>query len=445
MFRLKQALILVAVFCGTFVAANTLLGLLAAHGFAFHYTPYWPINVFEEPETSRAYRIVLGAALFGAFIVSNRFLAQRDYPLRFVIIAGFALIVGSNLLQGWDGGFYRPIAEDEYLDEPAPQYYHDAIKITDAAEFFRRHNELQPTLLLHARTHPPGPVLLVYALWRALRDPALIAVAIAALAVPLGAFFLHRLLTGEMQRRTAGFVTFLFLLVPAVQIYYLATIDAIVAGLVLGVFCCFRRGGPVNLIASVALLTVSLLLTLLSLFVVPVMIGFELVRRRSVVRSGIVIGCVACAFALIYAATGYNIVQTFRTASAIENPNGFTALHAPLDYVVTRIEDVAEILLFLGPFLAVAVWRAYRSSRRCHSDDGAAALLAVGSVALLFLSGAFRVGETARACGFVYPFLLLPVAGYLEREKVASRARSQLAALVFGQTILMQIAGNYFW
>lgn len=442
-FNPRRIVVVAAIFCTAFVAANTVLGLLSAHGVPFHYTPFWPVNVFDEPDKSLLYRLVVGAGVFAAFIVINRLLARRSYPLGLTILAGFLLIVGSNLIQGWDAGFYRPIAEDEYRDEPAPQYYHDAIKITDAADFFRRHNELQPTLLMHARTHPPGPVLLVFALWRLVRDPALIALAIAVIAVPLSASFLHRILSIEVQPATAGYATFLFLLLPAVQIYYLATVDAVIAGLLLGVSYCFVRAGATHLVFCVALLAVALLFTLVSLVIVPVLIGCELLHRRSIVRCAIVLCATAIVFVAVDVATGYNVVQTFRTASAIENPGGFSGLHAPIDYVVTRIEDVAELILFLGPFLTIVLWRAARLS--VSSRLSTSATLAAASLALLFLSGAFRVGETARACAFIYAFLLLPIAVYLQRNENANGARTQLATLVFAQTIVMQIAGNYFW
>lgn len=445
MFSFKKAVVLIATFAAVFVGANAILGLLSARGFAFHYTPYWPVNVFDEAEQSWVYRLALGAALFAAFFVINRVLARKNYPLGFTILAGFALIVGSNLIQGWDTGFSGPIAEDEFLDEPAPQYYDDAIKITDPATFFTHYRDVQRGLGIHARTHPPGPVLLVYGLWKTLRDPALIAIAIAAMAVPLLAFFLYRLLLLQVPRATAGFATFLFLLLPAVQVYYLATVDAIIAGVLIGVFYCFVRGGAAHVAACIALLCVALLLTFVSVYIIPVLAGFELVRRRSLLKSTIVIGGVALLFVLICAATGYNEIETFRTASAIENDRGFTALHAPLDYAVSRIEDVAELTLFFGPFLCVVLWRAVDLKRIGASDLTASFLVALTALALMLLTGIFRVGETARALLFIYAFALLPIALYVDKQPLGTNAKTQLATLVFGQAILMQIAGNYFW
>jgi hypothetical protein len=69
-------------------------------------------------------------------------------------------------------------------------------------------------------------------------------------------------------------------------------------------------------------------------------------------------------------------------------------------------------------------------------------LTAVITLGALFLTGAYRTGETARACLFIYPFLLLPIlaAEYPERQRWR-----WIFAAVFGQTLLMQLFGRYFW
>jgi len=71
--------------------------------------------------------------------------------------------------------------------------------------------------------------------------------------------------------------------------------------------------------------------------------------------------------------------------------------------------------------------------------------LAVGTLLAMFATGAFRTGETARACLFIYPYLLLPVAAQLDHQQPDASDRRLLVWLVFGQTLLMQTFGGYFW
>ncbi|MFL6529151.1 MAG: hypothetical protein ACJ8HU_11175 [Chthoniobacterales bacterium] len=440
MFSAKKLILFAAIFCAAFAAANLILFELHKLGLNFHYIPSWPINVFGPSEMTRHYRLLVSLALLAVFFVAQRLLAKVDYRLPLVIIAGFALIIGSNLIQGFEEGFADPITADEFNDEQTPQYYHDAVEITDAGEFFRNYNAIQRTLHMHARTHPPGPVLLIYALNRALKEPALISLAIAVLAVTTAAWFFYKLLVTELQPHLAGFMTSLFLLLPSVQIYYLATVDALVAALLLGVFYCFKRATALHLFAAAALLVTSFMLTFLAVWIVPVLFGYELIKRRNIIRATAVVLAVIAVYVAIYFASGFNLLASFRTASAIENEHGFMLLHNPLDYFVSRLQSIGEVMLFFGPYLCLLFVRSVRGSQR-HI----ATWLALGSFALLLAAGTFRVGETARICNFLYPFLLLPIARYLNQRNATEAEKAQLAWLVFGQTILMQAAGSYFW
>jgi hypothetical protein len=440
LFSAKKLLLVAALFCAAFAIANLIVFELHQLGLHVHYIPSWPMNVFGPSEATRHYRLLVSLLVLAAFFIAQRLLAKCDYRLPFVIVTGFALIIGSNLIQGLEEGLADPVAADEFNDEATPQYYHDAVKITDPGAFFRNYTALQPTLYMHARTHPPGPVLLMYALNKGLREPALISLVIAAVAVTTAGCFFYKLLVAEVQPRLAGFMTFLFLLLPSVQIYYLATVDALVAALLLGVFYCFKRATALHLCAAATLLTISFMLTFLAVWIVPVLCGYELIKRRNIMRGSAVVLAVMAVYVALYFASGFNLLASFRTASAIENEHGFMLLHNPLDYFVSRAQSIGELILFFGPYLGLLFVRSVRGSQR---DLGT--WLALGSFALLLAAGTFRVGETARVCNFLYPFLLLPVARYLNQRDAGNSEKTQLVWLVFGQTILMQAAGSYFW
>jgi hypothetical protein len=106
--------------------------------------------------------------------------------------------------------------------------------------FLRGFNTIQPTLGDHGRTHPPGAVLL----FRSLRDltsgnPAAISVLIALAASLASACFFRLLLSATLPGVDGTAGAFLFLLLPAVQIYYCASLDAIIASLLLGTVALF--------------------------------------------------------------------------------------------------------------------------------------------------------------------------------------------------------------
>jgi len=324
------------------------------------------------------------------------------------------------------------------------EYYHDALTVNDPIVFLRQYNVIQPTLHRHAHTHPPGAVLTFYVLQKVFRDPAIIAFVIMLLAMVPTVYFFYRILLTSVSEETARYVSFLLVLLPAVQIYYLATIDAIVAALLTATLYlfCFGKGSK-SVVGAAAALTTSFLLTFVSLFILPVLIGFELIVKRSIKRSAVVTGAVAAFHLLLYLLFGYNAWQSFRTASLFENPNGFMLFVEPANYLFTRLEDIAEIILFFGPFLAILFVRGFRNFK----DKPLNILTALAIVTMLgmFVTGAWRTGETARACLFLYPYLLFPVAYYLADRKIQGRDRLQLASLVFLQSVGMQLIGNYHW
>nr|MBP7415096.1 hypothetical protein [Pyrinomonadaceae bacterium] len=214
---------------------------------------------------------------------------------------------------------------------------------------------------------------------------------------------------------------------------------------------CFGKGYK-SVVGGLLLLTGSFLLTFVSLFILPVLVGFDLIVRRSLRRSVIVIGGMVGIHALLYFLTGYDAWHVFREASHYENPKGFMLFVDPVNYLFTRIEDVAEILFFFGPFLLVLLVRGFRTKFQLRPLADlrlrplfVLTVLACTSLLGMYAVGAWRTGETARACAYIYPYLLFPVGYYLDDAQVGSSGRLLLAALVFMQSVGMQVFGTYHW
>ena len=140
-----------------------------------------------------------------------------------------------------------------------------------------------------------------------------------------------------------------------------------------------------------------------------------------------------------------NYLDSLLIASRLENPQGFRGFSEPASYFFTRLEGISEILIFFGPFLGwllLAGWGAMKQGRpRLYALTWLVVVTLLGMLA----TGAFRTGETARACLFIYPYLLFPVASGLAGEKIGTREKYLLLALVFLQGLLMQMFGFYFW
>lgn len=444
------------------VAAAT-VQLICTYVVRFNCPISWPIHVFVLA-TLTPLRVVTALSVVALFAATAGYLSRLDYRFFQVVLAGIVLVVGSNLIQGWQIGLYAPIAgrpvdhlvisrQTIPIADHGQQYYHQAIRITDPADFLRSFNQLQKTWdepqpafeSWHVYTHPPGAVLIFYWLAKLLKHPGLIAVFIAIVSLATSAFFLRKLLLRDVDESTTRYVTFLWVLLPAVEIYSLATLDALVASLLTGTLYFFTHTDIRRLWGAVACLTSAFLLTFGTVVLVPVLAGYEWIRQRSVKRSALLGVGVVGIHVVIYALFGYNPAQALLEASAQENREGFMLFAEPANYFFTRLADVGEILFFFGPFLLVLFVRGFRTGNARTSDLFLFPLLAGGSLVAFFLTGALKSGETARVVAFIYPYLLFPVAAYLYSFKPTAAEKIQLASLVFAQTVAMQLLGHYFW
>ena len=256
-------------------------------------------------------------------------------------------------------------------------------------------------------------------------------------------------------------MTFLFVLIPAVQVYYLASIDALIASFLLGALYFFRQPQwALSVTGTMAFLAAASFLTFGFLFLLPVLAGFEIVRERRLTKFLLIVSGLGVLYFAIHLAMDFNYLRSFSTASALENPGGFRLITAPASYVFTRLEGIFLISVFFGPFL-IALWIRGIDPRQINLQRLSLrvapafvtglpplyllSILGVLTLLAMYATGAFPTGETGRAASFIYPYLMFPVAIYLSRLDLRFRDQLRLSGFVFGQTVAMQLFGTYLW
>lgn len=400
---------------------------------------FWPMSIFKPRWPQPTQWLALVAA-GGLGLAALRLAVWRRGPLA-TVLAGSLLVLVATLGQGWEGGFARPVA-GLWGKHPAPvQYYHDALALTGPSEALRGFNALQPTLNDHARTHPPGALLTYWLLARWLEAPALIGFVLGVVCLLVAGLLLHLWLRRLLTPAQAALGLWLFFLLPAVQIYFVSSLDALIAVCLLGCLAAFApERGWLHLLPALVCLLLAAWLSFAFVVVLPVLAWVELRARRSVARTAALTAAALLLLTMLKPLLGLDYWLALRTAARIENPEGWRLVAEPISYFTTRVEDVAEILLFLGPFAIALAWQGWRQSTGAWREWTRAALLSLG---LLFLTGAFRTGETARACLFLLPLLLLPLAAAPALSE--DRAVQILSLLLLAQALAMQALGNYFW
>jgi hypothetical protein len=164
-------------------------------------------------------------------------------------------------------------------------------------------------------------------------------------------------------------------------------------------------------------------------------------------QSRTALGCsggAALAYGALYVATGFNWISSLLVATRLENRNGFGLLSHPGTYVFTRIECGAELALFAGPTLLTVWLRGLAIDRGVDVERrelNVLSLVGLGTLCSMFVAGAFKTGETARACLFFYPFIALPAAAIALVPDVQRR----LVMMLLTQAFVMQIVGDYYW
>jgi hypothetical protein len=409
--------------------------------------------------------VVLGLLAIGLLPAVLLSLKKRQYTLPslpLLVAIGFVLLFLTNLVQGWSIGIEDTIGGFSEI-------YWDLSKVLNPLAFISNYNTLQAGLSLHAQTQPPGAVLTMYFLNLLFQSPALIAIGLSVIAGVLSAFSIKGIYARMFDKDTAKYGAFLYLLLLAVQVYYLANIYAIIATLAAGTLYFYLHPNRiVGMVGIAVTLFLGTFISFLFVYVPLLLLLFEFFTAfSSTPRSGVIdrtrlfvaslgklaLACLAVIllYGLLYFGLGFNYIEAFLYSSSLENPGGFMLLASPTQYVATRSQDILDIVVFFGPVLSVLCYRGLKRMKNASSTELGSSqaynlvLASLVALLLLFLTGAPKKGETARICMFVLPFLLIPVLYYLDGAQFTRTEKMKLLLLVFLQAVIIQLFGQWLW
>lgn len=407
----------------------------------FDMDQYWPVSIFLPKKLVWQDGVTLAAVAIAAYWL---FFSYKKRAIKMVFLAGTSLILATNLLQGIREGLEYPMAGDGAWDH---QYWQDANLIQKPSTFLAEYTTLQPTLLMHSKVHPPGPVLLVYGL-RQLVGQA-IGVNLLVLLIGVGGIAVwFKLIESWWGKLVALRTSLIYWLLPSVQIYYLASMDAVIATMMILVFWAFVRSKAKEWWLVGGLVYLTAMLTFAAGLLVPTLGLYEWLTWKKLKKTMSALLMVIGLMIMTAKWGGYNYWLSFRLASQFESPGGFYGSKMPLSYLATRLEDGLEILIFLGPLLTWelgAEMRNWWKKRRTVANQVLPAGGLVISLFGFFLTGAYFTGETARAALFVYPFIGLVMAGRIAGGRINQEKVEVIAKWMLAQSVIMQSFGWYNW
>lgn len=428
--------------------------------------PFW--GTFSVPSVLE---LMIFAVICLSFIVVVKYYfgnkPRKVNPYMLVLI-GTLLIICTNLISGWEEGIVNAIGG-------TGEIYQDAIQITDPISFISEYTILQDNLTVHARTHPPGAILVIYFLYILFGSAGYIAIAICVISALLSAYFLNGIFKRYFSEGVPKYMVFLYLLLPAIQVYYLANIYALITTLIIGVvYFYFHENKIVSIIGTITCSFLATLMSFMAFFIIGCLLFYEVFSARHagqinktslLSKKGFknsiknsqrliisIIGIVGI-YGILLLGLGFNYLNSFFIATAAETTQGWELITNPFEYFTTRVKNVMDILMFFGPVMIVLFYKGFKMLKTEKTlNENSAQLFHLVSAAILtlllvFASGAYDHGETARAAMFIYLFLLIPVAIYLNNLN-GHLTRAQwglLFGVVFGQAVFMQLVGSYVW
>lgn len=390
--------------------------------------------------------ILFGFLFLGVGLLA--YTAHQKLNFFWLYILCILLVVLGNLAQGnIDIAFLQPF----YFK--GRQYYADAINITDWQIWLKDFNQNLESFQLHTKTHPPYTTLIHYLFLDIFKGNilglSLSFFALSCLSFPL----MNQLMKNfDIEKSKRQLILILFAIIPSVNIYLLVSIDGIILTTSLLFFCGLSSVFIKNKISFLSLLSLFIglvatnLLSFSGLFLFAFLGVISLItlfrKQYFVTITSVIVSVLFVVFFYqLYLLTGSDQLETFLHASRSENKNGFMLLHSPIVYFFTRLEDVVEILFFLS-FAYLAYFFSFKNDNIkmfANAKINIFSFSGIIALGVMFLTGAYGTGETARACLFIVPLFVL----FLKDLQLKDLSVIYLLCLL--QTFGMQTIGNYYW
>lgn len=405
-------------------------------GFGFFLMPpvygYWLVPV--DPLALIGVPVGLIVTWISWWVTSRR--VPTGLALGLLIIAGVGMAAAIALVHGRTGDLTRGVTNDD----PKFFYYSKDLHLVDeygVRGFVENHPQLSALFASgNAKTHPPGILLLLNALFQLFDSAFVVATAIAVLsmAAAISAWSIARTLGGEPAGRIAAALT---VAAPGMLILAYGSMDGVYATLLSAAAAVFmiaiaRRSFGWGILAGVVL-GIGTFFTYATVFVALAAALAILVQRAGVrVLAAAALGGLAVLVALRIG-LGWDLLADYATVPDVARPyDAYWILGSPAAWLIYAGLPLAGLGI-AGLFVPGA-----------HRPVLPAILIAI-MIIWATLPPEFthlRPGEVERTWAFLYPILAACAGPVIDRWTVGKRRRGVIIAglvmLSLAQAVLVQ-------
>ncbi len=426
--------------------------------------PPWYAWVRYPPTRTRpqAIFLVFPAIVYGGWMLLVRRMVVRKIADAIVLPAAVAAALAMNattaMMDGGPDAIWKPfgvylLGSNFFTDVPA-------VRSAGVSQFLRGYVQHLYHYSIHTRTHPPGPVLVLYfiacVLGPGAKAASWSAVVITATAV-VPFFLLLRRLAG---RQIATVALALYVVTPSLVLYGATSMDGVTLVALLWSMYFLQRaidrpGVGIGLVAGA-----SIALSLMMSYVVVCVGALAALYAAQEVAANRgklwpVVGCLtiailvtAGAFVTLDALTGFDLVKSFEASRHYDHYTMRTFTISFPRYLDISFSNLIAFLIGIG-FPVAILWgkQTARWVKSRREWTAAERFNAAGALCVLVMSFArLFTHETERIWLFFVPPALLGAASWIVRFGGKSeRLREWAMGLMFAQTWLFQLLLFTLW
>jgi hypothetical protein len=389
------------------------------------------------------------------------FWRRRSQAVPILIAVAFvvALNVTTAMVRGGVPALWGPFTRIQ--PEAKLEYFADIDRVnSNPVAFVRNYRKLVPTLSAHATTHPPGPILYLWAMSRVFGQGIAAAAWAAIIGTALSIYPFSLLARTVLSPAASRYAIAMYAVTPALVLFGATSMDGVSVFFSLLATYFFHKSWSQNPVRY-SILTGVVLAAAMFFTYMTVCIGFVFALeavlasrspRASRIWRNLVYAGLTFAFVywLLFLLTNYNVIRAFDLARQVASGYRLELYPDLWHYLSVSVANLAAFLIGVGVITVTLWWReaaegwlAWRARR--PTDLLSIALSA--AVVLLAFATIFCV-ETERVWLFLAPLPVLAAARHLDRLQTAnprSPAWCVVLTLLFTQALATELFLNTLW